>query len=121
MLVGSLNWLSVSTRPDIATITNMLAKYCCNPSKGHIDAALRVVKYLKGTRNLAISFSTTQSEPMQAFINFPLPPGLTGLCDANWGPQDQSKPNPKHPFPEIDIFKSRSISGFLTWINGPVM
>jgi hypothetical protein len=58
---------------------------------------------------------------MQAFINFPLPPGLTGLCDANWGPQDQSKPNPKHPLPEIDIFKSRSISGFLTWINGPVM
>jgi hypothetical protein len=42
-IVGCLNWLSISTRPDIATITSILAKYCRNPSQGHIDSALRVV------------------------------------------------------------------------------
>ena len=35
--IGSLNWLSISTRPDISTITNMLAKYTVIPTKGHID------------------------------------------------------------------------------------
>lgn len=32
-LVGSLNWLATSTCPDIATITNLLAKYMANPTK----------------------------------------------------------------------------------------
>ena len=36
--VGCLNWLSISTRPDISTITNMIAKYTIIPTKGHIDA-----------------------------------------------------------------------------------
>ena len=54
--VGCLNWLSTQTRPDIATITNMIAKYSANPSPGHIDAAKHVIKYLKGTKDLGIKF-----------------------------------------------------------------
>ena len=46
-LVGSLNWLAISTRPDIAAITNILARYCKKVSKGHITAAKRVLRYLK--------------------------------------------------------------------------
>lgn len=34
ILVGSLNWLSTSTRPDIAPITHMLAQYCNSATKG---------------------------------------------------------------------------------------
>ena len=48
-LMGSLQWLCQCTRPDIATITNLLAKYQSNPSHQHIEAARRVIKYLKGT------------------------------------------------------------------------
>ena len=46
-LVGCLNWLSVATRPDIMTITNMLAQYQHSPSPGHLDAAKHVIKYFK--------------------------------------------------------------------------
>ena len=42
-IVGSLTWLSMSTRPDLSTVTNLLAKYVASPSKGHITAAKRVL------------------------------------------------------------------------------
>ena len=32
-VVGCLNWLSISTRPDIATITNILSKYTAKPTQ----------------------------------------------------------------------------------------
>ena len=42
-LVGSLNWLAISTRPNISTITNMIVKYTSAPSKQHIQAAKQVI------------------------------------------------------------------------------
>jgi deoxyuridine 5'-triphosphate nucleotidohydrolase len=120
VLIGSLNWLSVSTRPDISTITNMLAKYSNNPSKGHIDQAKRVIKYLKGTKSKGILFSSKQRSKLETFVKFPISPNeVTGLTDANWGPQDQSKPTPTNNA-DLELFKSRSISGYLIWLGGPV-
>jgi hypothetical protein len=46
-LVGSLNWLAHTTRPDLSTIVSLLAQHQCNPSPGHYDAALYVAKYLQ--------------------------------------------------------------------------
>ena len=74
LFVGSLNWLSVSTCPDIVTTTSPIAKYCHNPSKGHIDAALCIVKYIKGTKYMKIKFSSQNNTNLQSFINFTLPP-----------------------------------------------
>ena len=52
--------------------------------------------------------------------NIPLPPDTTiSLCDANWGPQDQSLPNPNKT-EYVDLFKSCSISGFIIWMGGPL-
>ena len=44
---------------------------------------------------------------------------LTGLCDANWGLQDQSKPhiNESRTTP---LFTNRSLSGFLIYFSGPL-
>ena len=53
-LVGSLNWLSLATQPDVMTLTNMLAQYQHKPSPGHHDAAKHAIKYLKGTKTLGI-------------------------------------------------------------------
>ena len=41
-IVGSLLWLSQSTRPDIEAITNMLSSYQTIPSPAHIQAAKKV-------------------------------------------------------------------------------
>lgn len=51
-LVGSLNWLAHTARPDISTVVSLLAQHQSNPSQGHLVAALYVVTYLSHTTNL---------------------------------------------------------------------
>ena len=119
-LLGCLNWLSISTRPDIATITNLLAKYTAHPSPGHLTHVKHVIRYLKGTKSKGIAFSTAPNSKLESFVKFPICPStITSLCDANWGPQDQSKPKPNESR-EIEPFKTRSLSGFLLWYGGPL-
>ena len=38
-ILGSLNWLSINTRPDIAVAYKLLSQFNSNPSQGHLDAA----------------------------------------------------------------------------------
>jgi hypothetical protein len=58
-LIGSLNYLAVATRPDIAFAVGRLATVldCYRPE--HWDAAVRVVRYLKGTRLLSLELGGT--------------------------------------------------------------
>ena len=43
------------------------------------------------------------------------------MCDANWGPQDQSSKRNSSTTPsELETFKSRSISGYLLFLLGPL-
>jgi hypothetical protein len=42
------------------------------------------------------------------------------MCDANWGPQDQSVPKAHHQQKELHLFQTRSVSGFLLWLGGPL-
>jgi len=119
--VGSFLWLSQGTRPDIATITNILSKHQNKPTPAHISAAKYVIKYLKGTKDFGITFSSNSDTNISTFVHFPIKSKiLTGITDANWGPQDQSKPIPGKVYPKIDIFKSRSISGHLITFHGPL-
>ena len=113
-LVGSLNWLSTQTRPDIATITNILAQYNTECSPGHIEAAKYAIQYLKGTPNLGIKFSSRNQDNIESFVQFPLDPKkLHALTDANWGPQDQSVQKPDDKPVLLDLFKTRSIAGHI--------
>jgi hypothetical protein len=48
-LVGSLNWLSVSTRPDLSAAVSLISSYLHRATSQHLDAACYVVHYLKGT------------------------------------------------------------------------
>ena len=116
----SLNWLATGTLPDILVITSILAKHQCNPSPGHINAAKHVIKYLKGTANFGIYFCSDSDPTLSSFIHFPINKyKLVGITDANWGPQDQSVPN--EPIPKSqELFKSRSISGYIISLNFPL-
>lgn len=119
--VGELNWLSTQTRPDISTITNIIAQYNSKCSKGHIDAAKYVIHYLLGTKNRGICFSSRHNSTLEAFVKFPIDPTkIYPVTDANWGPQDASKPDPNKTYPKLDLFKSRSIAGFVIWFGGPL-
>ena len=100
--IRSLNWLLISTRPDISTITNMLAKYTVIPSKGYIDPVKQVIRYLKGTKSKGILFTTAPTTKISAYVKFPIPSNkVVSMCDSNWGPQDQSIP--KHPSQQIEV------------------
>ncbi|CAB9496900.1 expressed unknown protein [Seminavis robusta] len=56
-IVGSLNWISLSTRPDITPVTSLLATYLHNPSPGHLTSAKHVLRYLKGSSGWGITYT----------------------------------------------------------------
>lgn len=56
-LIGSLQFLANVTRFDIAFSVNMLSRYLQDPGPGHWNAAKRVLRYLKETRNEGISYN----------------------------------------------------------------
>jgi transposase InsO family protein len=54
-LVGSLNYLAVATRPDIAFAVGRLASFLDCYREEHWNAAIRVLRYVKGTRTLCLT------------------------------------------------------------------
>jgi hypothetical protein len=55
-MIGKLNYLALTTRPDIMYATHQLDKYSSNPRKPHGDAALYLVRYLKKSRDIGLHF-----------------------------------------------------------------
>lgn len=60
-LIGSLMYLSVCTRPDIAYVVSTLAKFSSKPNRSHWTAVKRVLRYLKGTAGHGIVFTKAES------------------------------------------------------------
>ena len=50
--IGSLNWAITLGRFDVQYATNTLARYNMAPRQGHLDAAVRIIGYLKKTQRL---------------------------------------------------------------------
>jgi hypothetical protein len=71
--VGSLMYLMVSTRPDLAAALGTLAKFMQNPGKVHWEAAKRVLRYVQQTKKLGLQFRREESLE------------LVGFCDSDWG------------------------------------
>eukprot|EP00873_Tetraselmis_striata_P004756 jgi/Tetstr1/425020/TSEL_015488.t1 len=55
-LVGSLIWLAVASRPDIAFVVGRLCAYMASPTERHWQIAVSVLRYLKGTPNHGLIF-----------------------------------------------------------------
>lgn len=70
--VGSLMYLAVSTRPDIAYAVQRLARFNDNPGPAHWTAAQRVIKYLKGTKKHRLTLGGKETVE------------LTGFTDSDW-------------------------------------
>ena len=116
-LVGSLNWLAHTTCPDLSAAVSLLAQHQSNPSSGHLDAAKYVVKYLAGTKTLGVYFTSKKSPILESFLQFPLPPQVLSMSDANWAPQDVSQSKRSM---ELPIFMSRSMSTFYIDLLSPL-
>ena len=71
-LIGSLMYLAVSTRPDIAYSVYFLSQYNTNPGKAHWMAAKRILRYLRGTTNHGLVYQKTENP-------------LIGFVDSDWG------------------------------------
>ena len=57
-IIGSLMYAATLTRPDIAFATSALAQFMQSPTRIHWEAAKRVARYLKSTRDLELTYST---------------------------------------------------------------
>ena len=85
-LIGSLQYVSLATHPDITYAINKLSQFLVNPSHAHLNAAMRVLCYLKGMK--------THSLHLGGGI-----PWIAGFSDSDWGgDQDDRKSTSAYVF-----------------------
>jgi hypothetical protein len=116
-LVGSLNWLARTTRPDLSTVVSLLSQHQSEPSTSHLESALDVVKYLASTKTLGIYFTSRHQSKLESFLHFLIPSSVLSMSDANRGPQDASSSALGSDLP---LFVSRSMSAFYIDLFGPL-
>jgi hypothetical protein len=68
-VVGKLNYLAQTTRPDIVYATHQIAKYSSDPREPHGEAILYLVRYLKKTRDLGIRFKPDPKKGFECFCD----------------------------------------------------
>ena len=93
-MIGSLMYLMIGTRPDIAAAVSIISQFASNPTTLHHQAVKRIIRYLKGTINLKLNFGDKECTK---------PPILIGYSDANWG---------------YDINTRRSTTGYIFYLSG---
>ena len=80
-LTGSLHHLAVFTRPNsIAFAVSKLSQFNLNPTTTPLKAAMHVLCYLKGTRDLCIVYKWQPST-----VN------ILGYSDADWGSDENDR------------------------------
>ena len=93
-LIGSLMYLAIASRPDIAYSVNRLAQFTSSPKAIHWTAVKRIFRYLKQTKNAKLTYGGNDAEIKNHELNF--------FCDADWANGSNRK----------------SISGYVTIIAG---
>ena len=56
-ICGSLNFLSTPSRPDISFAVKELSRHLNHPTESHVQAGLRVLRYLKGTADYGLTYT----------------------------------------------------------------
>ncbi|GJX88498.1 retrovirus-related pol polyprotein from transposon TNT 1-94 [Tanacetum coccineum] len=94
--VGSLMYLMVCTRPDIAYAVSVVSRYLANPGKNHWEAVKWILKYLRGTANVGLVYGTDRGNHVD----------VTGFVDSDYAK---------------DPDKGRSITGYAFLVQGCVV
>ena len=61
-IIGSINYISTTIRPDITTYVNQLAKFLKNPTIQHYRLACKIVAYLYATKDYGISYDAISND-----------------------------------------------------------
>jgi hypothetical protein len=78
-LVGMLAHYSIMTRPDLAQAVGQLQRFCRDPRKRHWYAALRVVKYIKGTKDYGLCYTKDGLAK------------VVGYADSDWASDEEDR------------------------------
>ena len=89
--IGSLLYLSMRTRPDIAFAVSKLSRYSSSPTQQHWLGVKHVFRYLKGTASYGLTYGKTNSDK------------CVGYSDADWAG---------------DLNDRKSTSGYCFYLNG---
>ena len=71
-IIGSLMYIMLGTRPDIAYAVTKMAQHAANPSEDHLNRALHICRYLAGTSKYALVFKGKTNK------------GLIACADSDW-------------------------------------
>ena len=89
-IIGSLQFISNTVRPDIAFSVNRLAQFCNKPTSRALKAAKRVIRYLKKTNDSVLTYKPGDDVKVTCF------------SDADYAADKASR---------------RSVSGSVTFLN----
>ncbi|CAH9132625.1 unnamed protein product [Cuscuta epithymum] len=67
-MVGGLNYLTHS-RPDIALSVSIVSRYMHSPTKQHLGAAKRILKYISGTLEYGIQYSSVREFKLRGYTD----------------------------------------------------
>ena len=76
-MVGSLMYTVIGTRPDITFTVTHLSQFLTKPTKNHFGAIKHVFRYLKGTRDIKLSFPYSQQQQQYNTSNALILEGFT--------------------------------------------
>lgn len=68
-VLGLLLFAATHTRPDIAHAVATLATFTSAPTLAHLEDAYRVARYLKGTADLGLTFTSSGTIELHAFVD----------------------------------------------------
>lgn len=77
-IIGSLLYLTAS-QPNISFAVGLCARFQGNPKKSHMDAAVGIVRYLKGMETLGIWYQRDDSPELRRYSDF-----IFGGCRIDW-------------------------------------
>ena len=79
MVIGSLLYLMIGTRPDIAFAVTKLAQFTARPSEEHFNKALYICRYLRGTSKYCLTYDGTSGQ------------GLIACTDSDWASNSNNR------------------------------
>lgn len=68
-VIGMLNYLAASTRPDILYAVHQCARFSADPKLCHQRAVKRIIRYFKGTADKGIILTPDKTKGIQCFVS----------------------------------------------------